>query len=168
MSTSSQPPSRSPSPPAFSSKFEAVVVAQRRSPPTALRLYTGPLPPRSKPKHTLPSIPRPAFDPKAHERQGPIPRRRVKPVQHVPYTQPAAFGHYGVQPIVTMPSESYAQSAGAGAGAVSERRSSLDNAAPITKMRAPWNHSSGLRVPFDVASVLKPPTPAVVCIPAYQ
>ncbi|KAF8526832.1 hypothetical protein BU17DRAFT_82252 [Hysterangium stoloniferum] len=44
----------------------------RRPPPTALRLHPGPTPPRSHPKHTLPSVPRPAFyAPKA----APIPDR---------------------------------------------------------------------------------------------
>ncbi|KDR81379.1 hypothetical protein GALMADRAFT_60000 [Galerina marginata CBS 339.88] len=33
----------------------------RRSPPSSLRLTQGPMPPRSAPKHTLPSLPRPAF-----------------------------------------------------------------------------------------------------------
>jgi len=35
----------------------------RRPPPSALRLHPGPTPPRSWLKHTLPSLPRPAFYP---------------------------------------------------------------------------------------------------------
>ncbi|KAI6036887.1 hypothetical protein BKA83DRAFT_684368 [Pisolithus microcarpus] len=36
----------------------------RRPPPSALRLFQGPLPPRSEPKHRLPSVPSPTFYPK--------------------------------------------------------------------------------------------------------
>ncbi|EPT05415.1 hypothetical protein FOMPIDRAFT_1021255 [Fomitopsis schrenkii] len=48
----------------------------RRSAPTPLRLVQGPLPKRGEPKHTLPSLPRPAFHPPSRVSQGPVPRER--------------------------------------------------------------------------------------------
>ncbi|KAJ7756808.1 hypothetical protein DFH07DRAFT_958948 [Mycena maculata] len=48
----------------------------RRSPPTSLRLVQGPVPPRSVPRHTLPSVPRPTFSQPAAVARGPAPRQQ--------------------------------------------------------------------------------------------
>lgn len=74
---------RSSTPIAFSSKFDSVVTPARRPPPTSLRLVDGPLPARSRPKHTLPSLPRPTFHPKVTPMPGPKPRRRVPSTEDI-------------------------------------------------------------------------------------
>lgn len=74
---------RSSTPAAFSSKFDSVVTPVRRPPPSSLRLVGGPLPARSRPKHTLPSLPRPAFHPKVTPMPGPKPRRRVPSTEDI-------------------------------------------------------------------------------------
>ncbi|KAI6117606.1 hypothetical protein EDD16DRAFT_1588052 [Pisolithus croceorrhizus] len=51
----------------------------RRPPPSALRLFQGPLPPRSEPKHRLPSVPSPTFYPKGALPRQPSPPPGVKP-----------------------------------------------------------------------------------------
>ncbi|KIY64905.1 hypothetical protein CYLTODRAFT_81973 [Cylindrobasidium torrendii FP15055 ss-10] len=56
----------------------------RRLPPSPLNLVAGPAPPRSFPKHTLPSVPRPVFYP-AQASAGPAPRGTTR-------TAPVAFG----------------------------------------------------------------------------
>ncbi|KAJ7445798.1 hypothetical protein B0H11DRAFT_402990 [Mycena galericulata] len=48
----------------------------RRAPPTSLRLVQGPVPPRSLPRHTLPSVPRPTFSQPAMVARGPTPRQQ--------------------------------------------------------------------------------------------
>ncbi|EKM55753.1 uncharacterized protein PHACADRAFT_96073 [Phanerochaete carnosa HHB-10118-sp] len=52
----------------------------RRSPPTPLRLHQGPLPLRGKPKHTMPSLPRPAFHRPIPIAQGPASRPRARSI----------------------------------------------------------------------------------------
>ncbi|KAF7322653.1 hypothetical protein HMN09_00043900 [Mycena chlorophos] len=51
----------------------------RRSPPSSLRLFQGPVPARSVPKagHTLPSVPRPTFSQPATVVRGPEPRQQA-------------------------------------------------------------------------------------------
>lgn len=57
---------------------------RRRGPPSSLRLFQGPLPPRSHPKHTLPSFPRPVFRPEASVS---VPRtRHANPDYQIPFS----------------------------------------------------------------------------------
>lgn len=67
----------------------------RRSAPTPLRLVTGPLPRRGLPRHTLPSVPRPAFHPPVRLSEGPVPRERA----HT-FTLEPASGRVELAPVV--------------------------------------------------------------------
>jgi len=168
-----EPRTRSPSPPAFSSKFESVVAPPRRRPPTALRLVAGPLPPRSKPKHTLPSIPRPAFYAKINDSNGPTPRRRatteVNGVLSFPQQVPTVRGKCrGLPPsfdskdtyVVSKDGSDSEPSSPVSDGGSSD--SSSSSPPGPQRIRAPWNHSSAIRVPFDVSAVIPAPRPAAV------
>src|SRR5882762_8682864 len=53
----------------------------RRPPPTPLRLVNGPLPPRSRPKYTLPLVPRPTFFRPPMVVRGPAPRTRQQALE---------------------------------------------------------------------------------------
>ncbi|KAI0075484.1 hypothetical protein K474DRAFT_1582781, partial [Panus rudis PR-1116 ss-1] len=106
----------------------------RRRPPSPLRLVEGPLPPRNKPKHTLPSLPRPAFNPKVHivTAPGPKPRRRVNSQADLTDSE--------------------------GSLSPSSSRSSLSD----MPLRGPWDHSGCIKVPIDLATLLTPPRPVAV------
>ncbi|KAI8998897.1 hypothetical protein BD414DRAFT_476364 [Trametes punicea] len=149
----------------------------RRSPPTPLRLHTGPLPPRGQPKHTLPSLPRPAFHgptPSAHS--GPVPRARMAHTDLPALVIPEPTTVPGLPGVCGGPLET----AGAGgmssptsAGSVSTStlmsgggRSSLESGRRRKRsrecVRGPWDHSGAIQVPFDVGAVLPPPKPVAV------
>lgn len=169
---------QSPPPRAFSSKFESVVAPGRRRPPTALRLITGPLPPRSKPRHTLPSLPRPTFHTKAAQAKGsgPLPRPRVNeliplgvvsntpsktpPVREVCHDLPLSFGIDG-----TGPSDDESEPSSPSSDVSSSEEVSPQ---PSRRIRAPWNHSSAIRVPFDVSAVIQPPRAAATSHPGFR
>ncbi|KAG7092183.1 hypothetical protein E1B28_008552 [Marasmius oreades] len=104
----------------------------RRSPPTALRLASGPTPPRNTPKHTMPSVPRPAFYPQAAVPRGPSPTPRHKSKDWLV----AEFGK-GYQPIDVW-------------------------ATPAPKVRGPWDHAGSIRLPFNAESLLAPMKPVAV------
>ncbi|KAI0818795.1 hypothetical protein BC629DRAFT_676210 [Irpex lacteus] len=165
----------------------------RRSPPTPLRLYQGPLPPRTVPKHTLPSVPRPTFVPLAPAGPGPLPRTRVQeavPVVH--YDAPRLS--YNQLPILIKPSRpapgsishsrrSSWDSDGAATsptgsvysqGSSFSRRSSVDSLSsdrqedepshmPV-RQRGPWDHSASIKVHVDVENILPLPAPVAVNI----
>ncbi|KAH8102884.1 hypothetical protein BXZ70DRAFT_756981 [Cristinia sonorae] len=173
---SSIPPRRSPSPPAFSAKFEHLVSPlPRRPPPTALRLVQGPLPSRARPKHTLPSLPRPAFHPKIHvAHSGPAPRKLAKEAltleKEVPQIHLAiAKVHFPDLKVPGYSSDSDGDSdeestSGSDFGS---RRGSFesvqDNLERGRKMiRGPWDHAGSIKVPFDVNAVLPPPRRAAI------
>lgn len=157
-------------PPAFSSKFELVVIpATRRPPPTALRLVSGPLPARNKPRHTLPSMPRPAFYPKVHApNDGPKPRRRVNSVtdvlpmveeskrltHHSSMSESGSFVERGGNSGTSSPTLS-------DAGSSSFSRPSTP---PMEQriVRGPWDHASAIKVNIDVEMLLAPLRPAAV------
>ncbi|KAI0646789.1 hypothetical protein C8Q79DRAFT_587086 [Trametes meyenii] len=158
----------------------------RRSPPTPLRLHNGPLPARGKPKHTLPSLPRPAFcGPAPSQHAGPVPRARMQhtelPALVIPDPTtaglpsgvvPALFGAMAMAmamesasgPSSPTSAASSVSSAygyghghgGAGTGAGVPRKKSREF------VRGPWDHSGAIHVPFDVGAVLPPPRPAAI------
>lgn len=157
-------------PPAFSSKFEMVVApATRRPPPTALRLISGPLPSRNKPRHTLPSMPRPAFYPKAHApNDGPKPRRRVNSVTDVLSTveESKRLTHHSLPSLVT-DAGSYIErggNSGASSPTLSEGSSYSRPSSPPAErfVRGPWDHASAIKVHVDVESLLPPLRPAAI------
>lgn len=164
ISASNIPRRRSPSPPAFSSKYHSVVVpAPRRPPPTALRLVGGPLPARSRPKHTLPSLPRPAFHPKLHVvTTGPTPRKLSKDALTLEQDAPAIHLAKERYPPLFVPGYSSEMENSGSDGETSPTYSSGSSSGPPSPvgdgyMRGPWDHSSSIRVPFDVAAILPPP-----------
>jgi len=150
----------------------------RRPPPTPLRLYQGPLPLRNRPKHTLPSVPRPTYVPLVPAINGPKPRARVQepvPVSDDPISL-LSYEHLPRLIIPSGPSHSRRSSwssdgsvspvSSASSGGLSRRSSveSLDggeSAMPV-RQRGPWDHSASIKIPFDVSSVLVPPRPAAV------
>ncbi|KAI0340682.1 hypothetical protein BDW22DRAFT_1360112 [Trametopsis cervina] len=151
----------------------------RRSPPTPLRLHEGPLPPRSKPRHTLPSVPRPTFVPMAPAAHGPLPRTRVQEVMPVVHYDATRLS-YTQLPVLTMPSRSThsrrsswdsdgSMSPTSSVGSLSRRSSvsSFDDgeATKPIRQRGPWDHSSSIKIPFDVGTVLPPPAPVAVNLP---
>ncbi|KAF9264954.1 hypothetical protein L218DRAFT_1076382 [Marasmius fiardii PR-910] len=107
----------------------------RRSPPTALRLASGPTPPRNTPKHTMPSLPRPTFYPQAAVPRGPSPAPRHKSKD-------------GLNLSVAELGKSY------------QYINVLAVAAP--KVRGPWDHSGSIRLPFNAESLLAPMKPVAV------
>jgi hypothetical protein len=158
----------------------------RRSPPTPLRLYQGPLPLRSKPKHTLPSVPRPTFVPMVQAGPGPLPRTRVQ--ESLPVVQFDALRlSYNQLPIMT-PREGPSSRRGSHSRSTSwdsesgmsptlsvgslSRRSSVDSldghegssVMPLHQ-RGPWDHSSSIKVVIDVGTILPLPAPAAINLP---
>jgi|SRR5882762_7860566 hypothetical protein len=125
----------------------------RRPPPTALRLATGPIPPRYQEKHVLPSVPLPTFHPhhiwesdfvyalahrQAIERPHRLTHRQLSSLD-IPFRSGLRSGN--TSPI----------SAGSMGGA---RRKMIS--------RGPWDHSGSISLEFDVESVLAPLKPVVV------
>jgi len=184
--TRSSAMSRTPSPPAFSSKYAVTVAPSRRPPPTALHLVSGPLPPRNKPKHTLPSLPRPAFYPKAHKPKDGAEARARRKAKDVTLVE-EHLTYQDVQPIII---PSFSSSLRSHNGSTASLDSSSDgsssgNSSPVSEagsfhhyhsapspvsyrfadqkaVRGPWDHSGAIRVPFDVNVVLAPPRPVAV------
>ncbi|KAH7927737.1 hypothetical protein BV22DRAFT_257471 [Leucogyrophana mollusca] len=124
----------------------------RRSPPTALRLVQGPLPPRSQPKHTLPSIPIPAFHPADSLLRGPTPPPRTRRPGHT-YMISAELPPLDLSSICR-PSSSCSSSP----------TSSPISASSGKRIRGPWDHSSSISLQFDVDSLLALPKPVAVGI----
>jgi len=121
----------------------------RRPPPTALRLATGPSPPRNKPKHTLPSIPLPTFYPlrvKESDLQARQTTERRQTIMHreLPtldiLTLPYGSGSGNTSPV--------------SAGSMGEGRGKI--------IKGPWDHSGSISLDFDVESVLAPLKPVAV------
>ena len=137
----------------------------RRQPPTPLRLHVGPLPARGKPKHTMPSLPRPAFQgPLPTVNAGPVPRTRMThtelPVLVIPdLSAPSALATAAtataLDPSLSWNSWSGPSSPTSAASTASRKRSR-------EFIRGPWDHSGAIHVPFDVGAVLPPPMPAAI------
>jgi len=178
--------SKTASPPAFSSKYAVTVAPSRRLPPTSLHLIQGPLPVRSKPKHTLPSLPRPAFYPKVHvPKDGPEVRARRKARDVVLVDEHRPHGDFPVQVALQLSTRLRSNSSRRSSldSTSSEGSSSSGNSSPVSEaesfhnvptspsvyalleqkfVRGPWDHSGAIRVPFDVNAVLAPPRPVAV------
>ncbi|KAJ7871515.1 hypothetical protein B0H14DRAFT_2345176 [Mycena olivaceomarginata] len=107
----------------------------RRSPPSSLRLWVGPVPARSIPKHTMPSMPRPTWAQPAALARGPSPRPQA--------------GHKE-DPVLAVK--------------FSEIPSHLLPPTPSSQgsMRGPWDHSGSIQLPMDVESLLSPLKPAAL------
>lgn len=144
----------------------------RRPPPTPLRLITGPLPTRRQPKHTLPSLPRPAYHLPIPVVQGPLPRPRAKSI-----TGPTelTLEIAAPQEFDMLPSRLSIGSMGRRASSDSEMsspvsassRGSWSESGPSSpvgelSLKGPWVHSSSIKIPFDVSAVLPPPKPAAL------
>ncbi|OSD02791.1 hypothetical protein PYCCODRAFT_1467480 [Trametes coccinea BRFM310] len=143
----------------------------RRSPPTPLRLHTGPLPARGKPKHTLPSLPRPAFHgphPLTLDTTSkPVPRARMThtelPALAIPESGLAGLpGLYGSA--LEMGMGSAGPSSPTSAGSASSGRATPESGKKRSRewVRGPWDHSGAIQVPFDVGAVLPPPRPVAI------
>ncbi|CDO69001.1 hypothetical protein BN946_scf184834.g8 [Trametes cinnabarina] len=142
----------------------------RRSPPTPLRLHTGPLPPRGMPKHTLPSIPRPAFHGPTpltmDDASKPVPRARMAHTDLPTLLIPDAL-MTGLPGIYGSALEAGTGSAGPSSptsSASSRRAASLESGRKRSRewVRGPWDHSGAIHVPFDVGTVLPPPRPVAI------
>lgn len=138
----------------------------RRSPPTPLRLVDGPIPPRNRPKHTLPSRPHPVFHPVPYAVH---PRVRARSTDGMCAYAPASR-RGSVDELITIADagrmyesrSSSPVSASSSSDAGSRAPSPLPQVEGFVVMRGPWDHSSSIKVPFDVKAVLTPPQPAVV------
>lgn len=140
----------------------------RRSPPTPLRLVTGPLPTRRQPKHTLPSVPRPAFHPPVEVKQGPIARARAKSLQEA---EQLAFELDQLLGIALPERRRSIGRRSVDSGASSPVSVSSGPPSPQNERfvkRGPWDHSSSIRVPFDVEAVLRPLQPAALTQPMFR
>lgn len=141
----------------------------RRSPPTPLRLHAGPLPPRGMPKHTMPSLPRPAFHgaiPTINPTPGPVPRPRMThnelPLLVIPehVAPPTALSALPAAPLETQSWSGPSSPTSAESTRSTPRKKSKEF------VRGPWDHSGAIHVPFDVGAVLPPPMPAALNVAA--
>ena len=163
----------------------------RRPAPSPLRLVQGPLPKRGEPKHTLPSLPRPAFHPPSRASQGPVPRERSQ--IYAPNADQEVSGARAsvVQLAPALPtgavSPTSAWSSVNGGGSMSRghsrqnstsstssrrssrssreslrsSRSSLDEDADATY--GPWvTNIKTFGLPFDPSTLIMPPQPAAI------
>ncbi|KAG1796807.1 uncharacterized protein HD556DRAFT_286824 [Suillus plorans] len=117
----------------------------RRAPPSALRLVQGPLPPRAAPKHTLPSLPCPAFQPLPH---GPIPQSRIHRSDSMRPTLS------DLPPLDIEIANTYRSSSS----------TPISSSPTEHRIRGPWNHSSGISVQVDIDSLIAFPKPAALCL----
>ncbi|KAJ7771802.1 hypothetical protein B0H16DRAFT_1514779 [Mycena metata] len=108
---------------------------RRRSPPTSLRLVQGPVPPRSVPRHTLPSVPRPTFAQPATVVRGPTPRQ-----QALHNEDPVLAAKFDSLPAILIPP-------------TPTSRGSL---------RGPWDHSGPITAPIDMERLLSPLKPVAL------
>ncbi|KAJ8593898.1 hypothetical protein M405DRAFT_785325 [Rhizopogon salebrosus TDB-379] len=122
----------------------------RRPPPSSLRLVQGPLPPRTAPRHTLPSIPCPAFQPEAMLPRGPAPSPRTR------RADPARLAFPDLPPLDVEIATIYRSTS-------STPTSSLSPTSE-KRIRGPWEHSNCISVQVDVDSLLAFPKPAAVCL----
>ncbi|KAF9228774.1 hypothetical protein BS17DRAFT_772498 [Gyrodon lividus] len=116
---------------------------RRRGPPSALRLFQGPLPPRSQPKHALPSIPRPAFHPEGTHPRCPTPARR------------SAHMTFSDLPPLDLEVAAICKSSSNG----NSSPTSPPTSSPNKRLRGPWDDSSSIALVVDVDSILAMPKP---------
>ncbi|KZT26327.1 hypothetical protein NEOLEDRAFT_249765 [Neolentinus lepideus HHB14362 ss-1] len=132
----------------------------RRPPPTALRLVPGPTPPRGVPKHTLPSMPQPTFQPPTIIR-GPTPRTRAD-VGAPPAAQKslqAGLLHDGQ---MSLPALFLLSTMGMEVSPTPRSSSPTSNSSNKTFVPGPWDHSRSIAVSVDVDALLAAPKPAAV------
>ncbi|KAG9318147.1 hypothetical protein JVU11DRAFT_220 [Chiua virens] len=112
---------------------------RRRGPPSTLHLFQGPLPPRSHPKHTLPSLPHPVFRPEGSLSRDPcsLPRARQAVPDHI------------ISPLALE------------LAAICRSSGSTPNS-PNKRRRGPWDDSACFEVTVDVDSILAPPKPVAM------
>lgn len=154
---------------------EARYSMPRRPPPTPLRLYVGPLPPRSQPKHTLPSVPRPAYAAsmsKTKSREHDV--KAIDLLTMLPCTAtdpPPAIINFASQDGIAGHRRRLSGSPTLrGSEGVlhmgSSRRGSLESMRQETenqvRYRGPWDHSASIKLPFDISTVVTPPMPVAI------
>ncbi|KAG1749116.1 uncharacterized protein EDB91DRAFT_1047164 [Suillus paluster] len=120
----------------------------RRPPPSSLRLVQGALPPRWTPKHTLPSLPCPSFQPDVTLAHRPMPQPRTR------HVDPVRLAFPDLPPLDVEIVNTYRSA------------SSTPTTSPISgkHIRGPWDHSSGITVLVDVDSLIALPKPAAICL----
>ncbi|EPQ58243.1 hypothetical protein GLOTRDRAFT_110096 [Gloeophyllum trabeum ATCC 11539] len=139
----------------------------RRPPPSALRLVPGPTPPRGQPKHVLPSLPNPTFQPPSMLR-GPSPRPRTKAdtmSSHTRNPEPAmgAVSHLGHRSHASLPALIIPGMAGMEPSPTPVTRSPSPTSSSGSKfVPGPWDHSRSIVVPLNVDTLLAAPKPAAV------
>jgi len=128
----------------------------RRPPPTALRLATGPTPPRYNPKHVLPSVPLPTFNPLpisgSHSTHASAPRQTIERRQRITHTE---------VPPLDIPFFAAGNGSGSGNNSPTSAGSMQAGGGKIL-VRGPWDHSGSIPFEFDVESILAPLKPVVV------
>jgi len=138
----------------------------RRPPPSALRLITGPTPPRSAPRHTLPSVPRPAFYPPSAVSRGPSPRGRQSTTLPQPGLNAVDQSTLCILTSYDSMSSPYSSSTGTPTSSMPTPSSSNYSPRSLTSspkvLRGPWDHSGSIIVPIDLENVLTPLKPAAV------
>ncbi|KAG6379237.1 hypothetical protein JVT61DRAFT_11685 [Boletus reticuloceps] len=124
---------------------------RRRGPPSSLRLFQGPLPLRSHPKHTLPSVPRPVFQPEAFLSRGPA---------LAPRTLPVNPGHliFPDLPPLSLELATICRSGSSG----NLTPTSSPSWSPTKRVRGPWEDSSCFDFVVDVDSILALPKPVAM------
>ncbi|KAI1790756.1 hypothetical protein LXA43DRAFT_469908 [Ganoderma leucocontextum] len=120
------------------------------------------------PKHTMPSLPRPAFHgpvPTVNTTAGPIPRPRTThtelPSLVIPDPVAPTTGGGGFSALSAAALESQSWS-GPSSPTSAESTRSAARKRSREFVRGPWDHAGAIRVPFDVGAVLPPPMPAAI------
>ncbi|KAG8217220.1 hypothetical protein J3R82DRAFT_5306 [Butyriboletus roseoflavus] len=124
---------------------------RRRGPPSSLRLFQGPLPPRSQPKHILPTVPRPVFQPEASLPWAPSPLPRMRPTNsdHLIFPDLPPFDLELAA--ICRPSSSG-----------DSTPTSTPTRSPTKRVRGPWDDSSCVNCVVDVDKILALPQPAAM------
>src|SRR5262245_51190710 len=123
----------------------------RRAPPSALRLHSGPTPPRNTPKHTLPSLPQPIFHQKSSHTISPIQRD----VRYMAQVQLSTFDLDLFFVKGRGRSDSTLSDSSCGSPNESWREKK-------TAMRGPWDHSSSTTLYVDVETLVRPLEPVAL------
>jgi len=148
----------------------------RRPAPSPLRLVDGPLPRRGKPKHTLPSIPRPAFHPPTRLTEGAAPRERARSFTPEP-ALPREHTTLSELPPLAIPllSGSSSPTSSSYSGSTVGRRSRTSSESSRlsgersrlsmdeVKVHGPWEkHARSFSLPIDINTVVVPPRPVAI------
>ncbi|KAF8556903.1 hypothetical protein OG21DRAFT_506075 [Imleria badia] len=123
---------------------------RRRGPPSSLRLVQGPLPPRTQPKHTLPCVPRPVFQPEAFLLRSPAPALRTR------QADPSHLIFPDLPPL-SLELATICRPSSSGNSTPTSSPSS-----PTKRVRGPWDDSSCFNFVVDVDSILALPKPVAM------